>query len=72
MAKIINLNRARKARARAEDERRAAENRIRFGRSKAQKQLDAARLAAERAKIDSLHRQPPPGDEQAPPTDGAS
>jgi hypothetical protein len=32
---IVNLNKYRKARERAEDERRAAENRVRFGRSKA-------------------------------------
>jgi hypothetical protein len=31
---IVNLNKFRKKRERAEDERRAAENRVRFGRSK--------------------------------------
>jgi hypothetical protein len=44
----INLNRARKARAAAEAKRQAAENRVKHGRSGAQKQ--AARLESERAK----------------------
>jgi hypothetical protein len=34
---VINLNKARKARARAGSEARAAENRVRFGRTKAEK-----------------------------------
>jgi len=46
MGEIINLNRARKARTRAAKEARAAENRVRFGRSGA----DKAREAAEREK----------------------
>lgn len=37
MSEIVNLNRARKARARTEKERQAADNRARFGRSKAEK-----------------------------------
>ncbi len=36
----INLNKARKAKARAEKEQRAQENRLKFGRSKAQKTSD--------------------------------
>jgi Domain of unknown function (DUF4169) len=36
----INLNKARKAKARAEKEQRAQENRLKFGRSKAQKTGD--------------------------------
>lgn len=47
MAEPINLNKARKARARAEGKSQAAENRVRFGRTKAEKA--AARLDAERA-----------------------
>ena len=42
MADIVNLNRVRKAKKRSDDERRAEENRIRFGRTKAEKQRDAA------------------------------
>ena len=47
MAEPINLNLARKARARAADKAQAAENRVRFGRSSAEKA--AARREAERA-----------------------
>ena len=46
MAEPINLNRARKARARAEDKTQAAENRVRFGRTGAEKA--ALRAEAER------------------------
>jgi hypothetical protein len=38
MAEIINLNRVRKARTKAEDKTRAAANRAAHGRTKAQKQ----------------------------------
>ena len=37
MAEIVNLNRARKARARLASEREADANRIRFGRSRAER-----------------------------------
>ncbi len=42
MADILSLSKARKAKARSEKEARADENRAKFGRSKAQKALDAA------------------------------
>ena len=41
MAEIINLNKARKAKAAVEKAARAEENRARFGRTKAQKQAEA-------------------------------
>ena len=47
VAEPINLNRAKKARAAADARRQAAENRVRFGRTKAEK--TAAKLAAEKA-----------------------
>lgn len=40
MANIINLNKKRKARARLEKEKKASENRIKFGRTKQEKQLE--------------------------------
>ncbi|MDP5085893.1 MAG: DUF4169 family protein [Yoonia sp.] len=40
--KPINLNHARKARTRAETKAKADENAVRFGRTKAQKVLEAA------------------------------
>lgn len=56
-ADIINLNKARKARARAEVKVGAAANRAAFGRTKAQK--NAARIEAERLKreLDGARRE---------------
>ncbi|WP_039748415.1 DUF4169 family protein [Solimonas variicoloris] len=70
MAEIINFNKARKKKARAEAERQAAENRVRFGRSKAEKTLDAARAEDARKRLDQLHREPgdAPADADAPGT----
>jgi hypothetical protein len=42
MGDIINLRQARKAKARGDKARAAAENRARFGRTKAQRATDAA------------------------------
>jgi hypothetical protein len=43
MSEIVNLRRARKEKARAEKEEKAAENRTRFGTSKAVRELTKAR-----------------------------
>ena len=43
MSDPVNLNKFRKAKAKAEKEQTAKENRARFGRTKAAKQLDKAR-----------------------------
>lgn len=40
MTDIINLNRQRKAKARIEKEKTASQNRVKFGRTKAQKKLE--------------------------------
>lgn len=40
MADIINLNKKRKAKARLVKEKKAAENRIKFGRTKKEKQIE--------------------------------
>jgi len=40
---VVNLNKARKARARTEAEAQAAQNRLTFGRTKAEKALTVAR-----------------------------
>ncbi|MDB5474951.1 MAG: hypothetical protein JWP49_462 [Phenylobacterium sp.] len=47
MAEPINFNKARKARAATGAKRQAAENRVRFGRTKAEKTV--SKLAAEKA-----------------------
>ena len=52
MATIVNLNKHRKKRSRLEQERRAAENRIRFGRSKQQRGKDALETARAQKEID--------------------
>ena len=54
--KVIGLGKARKARARAEARRKADANAVKFGRSKAERDLDAARLAADRARLDGHKR----------------
>jgi len=43
MAEIVNLRRARKRRAAEDKDARAAENWVRFGRTKAEKAADPAR-----------------------------
>lgn len=40
MADIINLNKKRKAKNRSEKEKKAAENRIKFGRTKKERQIE--------------------------------
>lgn len=54
--KPINLNTFRKAKARAEKEQRAAENRAKHGRTKIQKSIDRAREEAKAAKLKSSKR----------------
>ncbi len=57
MAEPINLNKARKARALAEDKRQAAENRVRFGRTKAEKQVAKLEAERERRELDERKRE---------------
>jgi hypothetical protein len=58
MTEIINLNRARKAKGRASDTAMAAENRARFGRTKAQKDADRASEAKAARRLDQSKREP--------------
>jgi hypothetical protein len=62
MADIINFNKARKRRAKEEAARQAAENRVRFGRTKAQKESEATAAEEAQKKLDQLKREPPPED----------
>jgi hypothetical protein len=62
MADIINLNKARKRKARADAERQAAENRVRFGRTRGQKEQDAAAEEEARRRMDGLRREKPQDD----------
>jgi hypothetical protein len=56
MAEIINLNKARKARSRAGRAEKAVENRIRFGRTKAEKAVDKAESERNARDLDGAKR----------------
>jgi hypothetical protein len=56
MAEIINLNKARKAKARVEKAAKAVENRVRFGRTKAKKAADRAEGARADRDLDGAKR----------------
>ena len=60
-AEIVNLRRARKSKARAGKQAEAAANRIKFGRSKAERTREAANAELHRRRLDS-HRRDEPGD----------
>jgi Domain of unknown function (DUF4169) len=57
MGEIVNLRRARKDRARAEQEKKAAENRVAFGRTKQEKKRSAAERALEDARHAAHHKE---------------
>lgn len=57
MAEILNLNQARKARAKTDAKTKAIENRARFGRTKADKALDAARVDKLQRDLDGAKRE---------------
>ena len=58
MAEISSLNRARKAKARAEAKDKAAHNRAAFGRTKADKAAAVAARAKAEASLDGHKREP--------------
>lgn len=58
MAEIINLRQARKNRARADKEVRAEQNRISFGRSKAEKTLTKAEQDLAKSRLEAHKRNP--------------
>jgi hypothetical protein len=59
MAEIINFNKARKKKQRADAERLAQENRVRFGRNKLEKARAALEAEEAARKLDQLRREPP-------------
>lgn len=61
-AEIINLNKVRKAKARAEKEQRAEENRVRHGRTKAERDAEETRQSIENAHLDGMRRELPRDD----------
>jgi hypothetical protein len=58
MSEIVNLKRHRKRLARAEEEQKAAENRRRFGRTKAERERGEAEDARAERHIDGHKREP--------------
>ncbi len=58
MSEPMNLNKFRKAKARAEKSTRAAENSVKFGRSKGQKHLQETKNAAQVQHLDHHKRDP--------------
>lgn len=60
MAEIINLNKFRKARARADEKAQAEENAVKFGRTKAQKKLEAAQTEKSERDLDGKERSKDP------------
>lgn len=57
MADPINLNRFRKAKTRADKEQRAQENRIKHGRTKAEKARDKLQADRARKRVDLSKRE---------------
>jgi hypothetical protein len=57
MADLVNLNRARKARARAEKDAQAAANRVKFGRTKTEKAADKAEAERAARTLDQARRE---------------
>lgn len=57
MADIVNLNRARKARRRADEAAVAEANRVRFGRTRAAREQDAAEARRREALLDGARRE---------------
>ncbi len=60
MGEIVNLNRVKKQRARAQDAALAEENRVRFGRTGVAKLNDRRAEAARRALLDGVRREEAP------------
>ncbi len=52
MAKVTNLNRFRKSKLAAEKQQQAEENRVRFGRTKADRQISETRQARTREHLE--------------------
>jgi len=57
VSRPVNLNKARKARARTQARAQADENAVRFGLTKAQRQTAKANAARDAAKLDGKKRQ---------------
>jgi hypothetical protein len=63
-ADLINLRRVRKTRARADRDAQAAENRARFGRSKAERHHSTASADLDRRRLDAAQIDKPAPDDK--------
>lgn len=59
MTEPVNLNRVRKARAKADAKAQAAANRVKFGRSKGERAVDTSDAQAARKILDGARRSAP-------------
>lgn len=57
MSEIVNLNKARKAKARSASRAEAAENRVRFGRTKAERSVQKAETSKLERRLDQAKRE---------------
>ena len=57
MSKVINFNKARKARSKQEKQNQADQNAVKFGRTKAQKSLEEARIEKAHRDLDGAERE---------------
>ncbi|SOH95122.1 protein of unknown function [Monaibacterium marinum] len=57
MSKVINLSKARKARTRADSRAQADANAVRFGRTKAERQIEDAQIAKAKRNLDQHERE---------------
>ncbi len=57
MAKLVSLSAARKAKARADKRAKADENAVKFGRTKAEKELERARAEKAARDLDGKERE---------------
>ena len=64
MADVINLRRARRDKARREHEHEAAANRLRFGRTKVQKNADQDAKSRSRRALDDKRLEPGKSDDR--------
>ena len=65
MAEIVNLNRVKKGKARDSEQRLAAENRVRFGRTKAEKANDRRETARREQLLSVKELAPPTGTDKS-------
>ncbi|ORE86931.1 hypothetical protein ATO7_07827 [Oceanococcus atlanticus] len=64
MSKVTNLRQFRKRKARLLKDERAAENRVRFGRARAQREQDETTRQRDEDKLDQHRREPPSADSE--------